>query len=103
MRSENRIRQWRDTHVRGTRTKPGAAGRVSVAITIGKSARVAQVTIKGFDADIDRGIESQTSRWRFAAPKDANGDPATATFDLALLLTAVTWSGDRWLRDRSIT
>ena len=63
---------------------PKAKGTVTLKFMVGPTGRIARVLAKGFDQTLDRCIEKQAKSWRFAAPKDEDGDATDATFKLSL-------------------
>lgn len=65
---------------------PNSAGKVELRFRIGTTGRVASASVSGFDQEIDACIESLVLGWRFAVPKDENGEPTTADFTLTLAL-----------------
>lgn len=73
-------------HQRLLKQDPSAGGRVDLRITIGPTGGVTKSSVKGFDASVDACIKGLTLRWRFGAPKDDEGKPTSADFQLPLVL-----------------
>ena len=55
-------------------------------LRVGESGRVTRIESKGFSTRLDRCIEKRARSWRFAVPKDEDGDPATVGFKLHMVL-----------------
>jgi hypothetical protein len=73
-------------HLSRLKVDPAAGGRVRARLTIGKTGRVTTSVVKGFEASVDRCIKGQALKWRFGIPKDEEGNPIAAQFQLVLLL-----------------
>ena len=68
------------------KTDPTARGKVRLAFTVNESGRVVSPNAKGFESNLDSCIEGQMANWRFDIPKDADGEPTDASFEIALQL-----------------
>ncbi|WP_428267995.1 AgmX/PglI C-terminal domain-containing protein [Haliangium sp.] len=66
--------------------EPGAGGTVTLRLTVGETGRVTRVKARGFDDGVDRCIEQRAGAWRFGVPKDDDGDPTSADFQVSLVL-----------------
>ena len=73
-------------HQRLLKQNPSAGGRVDLRITIGPTGGVTKSAVKGFDPTVDSCIKGLALRWRFGAPKDDEGKPTSADFQLPLVL-----------------
>jgi hypothetical protein len=73
-------------HKETLKTDPSARGKVVLKFTVNESGRVVSPSAKGFDATLDACIRGRMESWRFAEPKDKDGDPTDATFQIALAL-----------------
>ena len=67
---------------------PSSGGTVGLKFTVGPSGRVVRVKAKGFDPGVDRCIERRAKSWRFGIPKDEDGEPTDAGFQVSLVLQA---------------
>lgn len=65
---------------------PSARGKMKLAFTVNEAGRVVSPKATGFDAQLDECIAGHTRAWRFAVPKDADGEPTEASFDLVMLM-----------------
>ena len=65
---------------------PNAGGTVNLRFTVGETGRVVRVKVRGFDPGVDRCIEQRAQSWRFGVPKDEDGDPTEASFQISLAL-----------------
>lgn len=68
------------------KTDPTARGKVKLAFTVNESGRVFSPHANGFADSLDSCIEGQMGNWRFDIPKDADGEPTDASFEIALQL-----------------
>lgn len=75
-------------HERALKIDPMQVGRVRLLYTVGPTGGVAKALAKGVDPALDACIESLATRWRFGAPKDANGKPTSEDVEALLLLDA---------------
>jgi hypothetical protein len=75
------VNRCRERQVVGKRR---ATGRVDIRFTVTPTGGAAKVSVKGFDQTLDACIESLAQRWRFGAPKDANGKPTSEDFQLGI-------------------
>jgi hypothetical protein len=73
-------------HERLLKQSPSAKGRVQVRFTVGPTGGVTKSSVKGFDPTVDACIHELTLRWRFGAPKDDDGKPTSAEFQIPLIL-----------------
>jgi outer membrane biosynthesis protein TonB len=65
---------------------PTARGKVKLAFTVNESGRTVSPKASGFNPDLDQCIEGLMNSWRFDVPKDSDGDPTEASFEIALQL-----------------
>jgi hypothetical protein len=65
---------------------PTARGKVKLGFTVNESGRTVSPRATGFNSDLDSCIEGLMSSWRFDVPKDSDGDPTDASFEIALQL-----------------
>lgn len=65
---------------------PTARGKVKLAFTVNESGRTVSPKASGFNPDLDQCIEGLMSNWRFEVPKDSDGEPTEASFEIALQL-----------------
>lgn len=75
----------RRCHQRALIGNAEAHGKVVVEFTIGPTGRVIKAAATGFDARVDKCIESIAARWRFTGPK-SDGKPTSASYSIPLLL-----------------
>lgn len=75
-------------HQRILKQNPTAGGRVQVRFTVGPSGGVTKSSVTGFDPGVDACIKALTTKWRFGAPKDDDGKPASADFQFPFVLKA---------------
>jgi hypothetical protein len=68
------------------KTDPTARGKVTLAFTVSESGRVSRANVDGFNDNLDACIKSRVMTWRFPAPKDKDGDPTDADFQITLQL-----------------
>jgi len=73
-------------HQRLLKQDPNAGGRINLRFTVGPTGGVTKVDVKGFDATVDACIKDLATKWRFGAPKDDDGKPTSADFQLPLVL-----------------
>jgi hypothetical protein len=73
-------------HERLLKQSPSAKGRVQVRFAVGPTGGVTKSTVKGFDPTVDSCIHDLTLKWRFGAPKDDEGKPTSAEFQIPLIL-----------------
>lgn len=73
-------------HERLLRTDPTATGRMKVRYTVGPTGGVVTASAKGLDQTVASCVESLVIKWRFLAPKDANGNPTSEDVEATLLL-----------------
>ena len=73
-------------HQRLLKADPNAGGRVSMRFTVGPTGGVTKSDVKGFDASVDACIKDLSTKWRFGAPKDDEGKPTSADFQIPLVL-----------------
>lgn len=68
------------------KTDPTARGKVKLAFTVNESGRTVSPKASGFNSGLDSCIEGLMSNWRFDVPKDSDGEPTEASFEIALQL-----------------
>ncbi|MEZ4401380.1 MAG: hypothetical protein R3B06_15250 [Kofleriaceae bacterium] len=68
------------------KTDPTARGKVKLAFTVNESGRTVSPRASGIADSLDKCIEGQMGNWRFDIPKDADGDPTDASFEISLQL-----------------
>ena len=68
------------------KTDPTARGKVKLAFTVNESGRTVSPNATGFESSLDKCIEGQMANWRFDVPKDKDGDPTEASFEISLQL-----------------
>ncbi len=61
-----------------------ARGKVTLTLTVNETGRTTASGAKGFASDVDACIEGLMGNWRFAVPKDKDGEPTEASFQIAL-------------------
>lgn len=80
------MRGLKDCHKHLLRTDPTARGKVNLKFTVNESGRAISPEVRGFNDGLDRCIEDRIPDWRFDVPRDAAGEPAQASFSIALQL-----------------
>ena len=75
-------------HERQLKTDRMTVGQVKLRFTVGPTGGVTKAVVKGMAAPLDACIESLAVKWRFGAPKDADGYPTSADMEADLLLNA---------------
>jgi hypothetical protein len=70
------------------RSKPGASGAVTLALTVGEQGQIALGDVDVFDPDMRACIDKLIGRWRFPPPRDASGANAVVTFESSEQLEA---------------
>ncbi len=75
-------------HEQLLKVDPRAGGRVQIQITVGKVGKVIRAKVNGFDSGVDACIKGLASKWRFQPPRDEDGKPTTATFEMPFILKA---------------
>jgi hypothetical protein len=73
-------------HERLLKQNPTAHGRVALRFTVGPTGGITKSAVKGFDPTVDSCIKELSLKWRFGAPKDEDGKPTSADFEIPLLL-----------------
>jgi hypothetical protein len=68
------------------KTDPTARGKVTLKFTVGESGRVSKANVAGFNDSLDGCIQARVESWRFAEPKDKDGEKTTADFQITLQL-----------------
>lgn len=68
------------------KTDPTARGKVKLAFTVNESGRTVSPKASGFNSSLDSCIEGLMGNWRFDVPKDGDGEPTEASFEIALQL-----------------
>jgi hypothetical protein len=64
------------------------AGKIDIAFTVAENGTVTDAEAHGLTSEVDGCVQDQMTRWRFTQPKDKDGDPTDASFQIALALTA---------------
>ena len=62
------------------------SGKVSMAFTVNERGGLEDGSARGASTEVDACISSLMAGWRFAIPRDDDGDPTDAPFKLALAL-----------------
>jgi len=75
-------------HERLLREDPMATGRMQLMFTVGPTGGVVKAAASGLDRALETCVQSLMMKWRFGAPKDAQGDPASEEVDVEVLLDA---------------
>lgn len=65
---------------------PTARGKVRLSFTVNESGRTVSPKASGFESELDQCIETMMANWRFDVPKDPDGEPTDASFEIALQL-----------------
>jgi len=73
---------------RGLADDATLSGKVSITFTVDLHGAVEDPQATGLTDKVDRCISDQMNAWRFAFPKDKDGDPTDVTFHVALALQA---------------
>lgn len=68
------------------KTDPTARGKVKLSFIVDEIGRAVRPKVSGFNARLDSCIEGQISNWRFDVPRDNDGQPMEASFEIALQL-----------------
>jgi hypothetical protein len=68
------------------KTDPTARGKVRLGFTVNESGRLVSPKASGFNSQLDSCIEGLMANWRFDVPKDSDGEPTEASFEIALQL-----------------
>jgi hypothetical protein len=63
-----------------------ARGKVTLSLTINETGRTVKGNAHGFAGEVDECIGGLMSGWRFPIPKDKDGEPTDASFEIALQL-----------------
>ena len=61
-------------------------GKVRLNFTVNASGRTTSPKATGFADTLDQCIEGQMANWRFDIPKDSDGEPTDASFEISLQL-----------------
>lgn len=61
-------------------------GKIAMAFTVGDRGLVEEGTARGVSSEVDACVGSFMQSWRFAVPRDKDGDPTDASFKLTLAL-----------------
>ncbi len=64
------------------------SGKVSITFTVDTHGKVLDPAAAGLTEKVDSCISDQMNAWRFAFPKDKDGDPTDVTFHVSLALQA---------------
>jgi len=73
-------------HKETLKKDPSARGKVVLKFTVNETGRVVSPSVKGFNDELDACIRGRVETWRFAEPRDKDGDATDATFQIALAL-----------------
>lgn len=65
---------------------PTARGKVILQLTVNETGRAVNDKARGFDDDVDACMTGLMAGWRFAIPKDADGEPTDGSFSVTLQL-----------------
>jgi hypothetical protein len=65
---------------------PTARGKVKLNFTVNETGRTVSPRATGFDPELDRCIAGLMGNWRFDIPKDGDGEPTDASFEIGLQL-----------------
>jgi|JI10StandDraft_1071094.scaffolds.fasta_scaffold30987_4 hypothetical protein len=68
------------------KSDPTAKGKVKLSFTVNESGRTVSGKASGFADSLDSCIEGQMGNWRFDIPKDSDGEPTDASFEISLQL-----------------
>jgi hypothetical protein len=68
------------------KTDPTARGKVTLKFTVGQRGGVTKAAAMGFNDSLDSCIQGRMQGWRFPEPKDKDGDPTDADFQITLQL-----------------
>jgi hypothetical protein len=68
------------------RKDPNARGKVTLSLTINETGRTTKGDARGFSKEVDACITPLMTGWRFPPPRDDQGQPATASYAVSLLL-----------------
>ncbi|MBK9034561.1 MAG: AgmX/PglI C-terminal domain-containing protein [Myxococcales bacterium] len=68
------------------KTDPTARGKIKLSFTVNESGRTVSPKANGFADSLDSCIQGQMGNWRFDIPKDGDGEPTDASFEIALQL-----------------
>lgn len=71
---------------KGLATDATLSGKVSIAFTVTERGGLDDITARGVTPDVDACIATEMTGWRFPHPRDKDGDPDTASFQLVLAL-----------------
>jgi hypothetical protein len=63
-----------------------ARGKVTLSLTVNETGRAVKGAAHGFASEVDECIGTLMSTWRFPIPKDKDGEPTDASFEIALQL-----------------
>jgi hypothetical protein len=63
-----------------------ARGKVTLSLTVNETGRTVNGRASGFAGEVDSCITAQMVTWRFPVPKDKDGDPTEASFQITLQL-----------------
>jgi hypothetical protein len=61
-------------------------GKVAVSFTVGERGQLEDGSARGVSTEVDACVGSFMQSWRFAIPRDKDGDPTDASFKLTLAL-----------------
>ena len=65
---------------------PTARGKIKLSFTVNETGRTVSARAAGFDPDLDQCIVGMMGNWRFDIPKDTDGAPTDASFEIGLQL-----------------
>lgn len=65
---------------------PAARGTMTLSVSVESTGRSVNPQAKSFASEIDACITGQMASWRFPVPKDKDGEPTTASFEIGLQL-----------------
>jgi hypothetical protein len=65
---------------------PTKRGKLVVSFTVNETGRVSKLDAAGFDDQLDACVKTSAGGWRFAVPKDKDGEATEASFQLTFQL-----------------
>jgi hypothetical protein len=65
---------------------PALRGKLALSLKVNETGRTIAPNVTGLTKELDECVVAQMASWRFPIPKDENGDPSEAAFELAIQL-----------------
>lgn len=65
---------------------PALRGKLALSLKVNETGRTIAPSVTGLTKELDECVVAQMASWRFPIPKDENGDPSEAAFELAIQL-----------------